>query len=395
MKNRLIYFCTFFCLNFITAAQGTETAILRSPAQLEILADGKPFGSIKIPTGGSVEVLSVSADKALIKRGAAQAWVDHSQLDIPIATTIVSPSPTPINPSPIIASNTQKETKSTIKPVVIPTTSVRSSPSTFTIKIGNNPVTVKRIGNGPIGVTFFPHSDSQMMEKLIIQEKFSLCSSLQQCSFFVWSYPEGDFSRCVKESINGYLQNRDSSQNIHPPFDGLASSIVSQIEEQSGIKQMLLVGNSLGAGIILWDYSKLLEDPERRFLLISPSKPFLPQTTGTSLPPLKNTVLLASEERARGWHDESKNSADLFITEEMLPWIIKYRDEEICQLLLKKNERAAKPTFRSGGNFKVYPDEVFLTGHKTIGNEIQIGLLNKLIRISLGLTDKSIILQNP
>jgi len=228
------------------------------------------------------------------------------------------------------------------------------------------------------------------------KEAFSLRTSMKQCSFFLWSYPDGDFSHRIHEAMNQFLKNRDGNEPYSLPFQGLASSIVTQIEAQSGIKQTLLVGNSLGAGIILWDYAKMVEDPDRRVLLISPSKPFLPPLTKGELPSLnKNTTLLASEERARGWHDESEASSDFYITKDMLPWIMKYRDEQICRLLLQKNEKLARGTFRSGRNFKIYPNEVFLTGHKTIGNEISINLLIKLMLISLGLSERDILLQSP
>jgi hypothetical protein len=75
-------------------------------------------------------------------------------------------------------------------------------------------------------------------------------------------------------------------------FTGIATAVVEGIRKQTGIKEFLLVGDSLGAGVLLADYPKLSADGKVRFVLISPTEPFSPEAR--QLVPLKNALLLAN-----------------------------------------------------------------------------------------------------
>jgi len=403
MKQILILlFITLGC-STLCATNPSETVLI-SDVSVPLIVEGKQVGSMTLKAGSPVTFVRTEGESIWITRGDSQPFqVPRSsikpieQKPIPqIGASQINQS-NALTGSPVMSAG-QAATSNYLpsNPASVQSVRTHPCPSSFPITINGEEVIVTKIGDGPIGVTFFPYSDSKLMLREMEKEAFSLRTSMKQCSFFLWSYPDGDFSHRIHEAMNQFLKNRDGNEPYSLPFQGLASSIVTQIEAQSGIKQTLLVGNSLGAGIILWDYAKMVEDPDRRILLISPSKPFLPPLTKGELPSLnKNTTLLASEERARGWHDESEASSDFYITKDMLPWIMKYRDEQICRLLLQKNEKLARGTFRSGRNFKIYPNEVFLTGHKTIGNEISINLLIKLMLISLGLSERDILLQSP
>jgi hypothetical protein len=75
-------------------------------------------------------------------------------------------------------------------------------------------------------------------------------------------------------------------------FSGQASSVVQQIRSATGLTEICLVGNSFGAGLILWDFATLASDTHVRFVLISPSELFMPFTPPAAIP-LPRTVLVA------------------------------------------------------------------------------------------------------
>jgi len=100
-------------------------------------------------------------------------------------------------------------------------------------------------------------------------------------SLVVWSYPHTpQLSRKV-----GDLEKK-------PDLSGIASSVVDGIRKETGATEMILVGNSMGAGVLLWDLDKISSLDGVRTLLISPTEYFMPSIDrlGDGLP---NTVLIA------------------------------------------------------------------------------------------------------
>jgi hypothetical protein len=105
---------------------------------------------------------------------------------------------------------------------------------------------------------------------------------------FLFTYPNAKPFTETQRAIHAWLKGEDSRLN----FDGVATEVVDGIRSQTGIKEFLLVGDSLGAGILLADYAKLSVGGNVRFALISPTEPFSPEAR--DLPILKNSLLLAN-----------------------------------------------------------------------------------------------------
>ena len=107
----------------------------------------------------------------------------------------------------------------------------------------------------------------------------------------LWKYPQGGdpFSR-----VNGAILKWSNAQNGGAAFEltdrvafpGIATSVVSQIRQATGLEDFCVVGNSLGAGVVLSDYATLSSDPaysKVRFVLVSPTEAFMPETLSGKL----------------------------------------------------------------------------------------------------------------
>jgi hypothetical protein len=377
------------------AANPSETVLI-SDVSVPLIVEGKQVGSMTLMAGSAVTFVKIEGESAWVSRGDSQPFkiprlsikpIEQKptpQIGVSQINQSNAPTGTPVmSPSQAATSNNLSSKLATVQSV-----RAHPSPSSFPITINGEEVIVTKIGDGPIGVTFFPHSNSEEMQKFILQNKFDLLNSLNQCTFFVWNYPKNKPFSGIRQIIDNYMRTRSSGEI---PLQGMAASIVNQIEEKSGIRQRLLIGNSMGAGMILFDYTKLLEDPDRKILLISPSRPFMP--TMEQIPPLNRTILLAAQGDTDVFKDHSRCFDDLFISDDMKDWVVKNTDPEICGLIQKKNERSAKIGTYGKFTYKKYPDEVFLMGHKIIGGQVSAKLLIKLIRIELGLADKNILLE--
>jgi TPR repeat protein/pimeloyl-ACP methyl ester carboxylesterase len=249
----------------------------------------------------------------------------------------------------------------------------------LTISVTGSEIPVVCRGSGPLGVIFFGHSGSQeMVETLLREEKWFGDLLPDQCSFFLWSYPDGPPFDKVSETISAY---RGGDHSVRLPLPDIAESVVSQIQKATGIDRFLIVGNSLGAGIVLWDYEKLVKDPALSFLLISPTEAFLPEPS--QIPPIQRTMILA----AKGWmNDGGLMRTDPFLRgEEAWDWVAQYRDDETGDLISDSLANG-----NSGGRSREFD-----MGHKIIGGDINAELLGKLIRVNLGLSPKEILAEPP
>jgi pimeloyl-ACP methyl ester carboxylesterase len=112
---------------------------------------------------------------------------------------------------------------------------------------------------------------------------------------FLWTYPEGaaPYSQ-VGDSLDLFFQNQAAALANRLDLAGQASAVVNQVRASTGLTDICVVGNSFGAGVILWDFATLANDPNLRCVLISPSELFMP--FDEDLPPanpLPGTVLVA------------------------------------------------------------------------------------------------------
>ena len=250
--------------------------------------------------------------------------------------------------------------------------------SELEVSVRDTPVKVTRLGNGPIGVIFFGSSGG--VREDIVSGKVAFTGLLPaKTSFFLWDYPKtGAFSE-VGSAIDGYLHG--DKAKLRPNFKGVASEVLTQIREKTGLKKFLLVGNSLGAGIVLWDYAEIAKDPQVNFLLISPTETFMPPVK--DLPKLSRTMLLAGVEKDQ----DGKWSDDFMQGDAACSWVKSNLDkaamEKITESLYGK-PGSPKPGFE---NFVI--PKTFGTSHIIIGQEIKNPLLARLIRVNLGLEKPS------
>ncbi len=259
------------------------------------------------------------------------------------------------------------------KPVAATTPEPRPSPAqgeavpeVFQIEVAGSPVKVTRLGHGPRWVVFFGHSGSAMMMKSLLEERTAFGDLLpDQCSFFFWAYPNAPPFHKVETTLAEYREQAA----VGPPrtrlrLAGLAAAVLVQIKKETGLRSFLLVGNSLGAGIILWDYEQLAFDPQTSFLLISPTEVFMPPVT--QLKPLRRSMLLAAkDDPARA----DAEGVDPFLQGKAVRrWVAENLSHDVLDHLTTAG----------------LPEEL-RQGHLIIGRHLRPDLLGRLIRVQLGL----------
>ena len=144
----------------------------------------------------------------------------------------------------------------------------KGPPMKRTIQVPGSSIEFDLWGDAKRSVVFFNHSgpmkgsiDRSMADyQAIINSGWSLVT---------WNYPkEGVFNE-VGRTIQQWVQGGAPSLLLK----GYASAVVKELRSQAGIKEFILVGNSLGAGVIMSDIRDL---SDCRVLLISPTEMFLP-----------------------------------------------------------------------------------------------------------------------
>ena len=165
--------------------------------------------------------------------------------------------------------------------------SIPSAPTTLQIKVASKAAKVDRWGTGEKALVFFNHTGA-MSESVIASINAYAPLFTAGYSLFLWTYPNGKPFSETQKALQAWLKGEDSKVN----FAGVATEVVDGIRSQTGIKEFLLVGDSLGAGILLADYAKLSAGGNVRFVLVSPTEPFSPEAK--NLPPLKTSILLAN-----------------------------------------------------------------------------------------------------
>ncbi len=167
---------------------------------------------------------------------------------------------------------------------------------TFSIKVAGEPVTVERWGTGPKAVVFFGYIPFTMADDLKNQSASDFRTLAgSEYSMFLWTYP-GNVAPFSQAMTALYSYGVSSTPQDRLALSGIASSVVSQVRSATGLQDVCLVGNSFGAGVVLWDLASLSADTKVRFVLISPTEAFIPPSAPAAIP-LPHTILVADAER--------------------------------------------------------------------------------------------------
>jgi len=172
----------------------------------------------------------------------------------------------------------------------------------FNITVNGTPVRVERRGTGTRGIIFFSswaggNTANELPARLRQDPDFPFTQQLDtgNYSMFFWSYPPSTppFPTQVNTALSTW---QGGNFGTRLTFPGMAKSVVDQILANSPdiTGEVCVVGNSLGAGIILQGYNDLLlTNPKVRFVLVAPTEVFLPALP--TLPPLLQRTLIASD----------------------------------------------------------------------------------------------------
>lgn len=158
----------------------------------------------------------------------------------------------------------------------------------LTVTLAGATLPVARWGTGPKGVIFFSHTGS-------IADAFRSNTALVESlvsrgySVFVWDYPSALLNPAL-DALGAWNANMLPVEQ-RPVFRGVASSMLAQIRAATGLENFVLVGNSLGAGVVLSDYDILVQEPRCQMLMISPTEPFIPP----NLPPVLQKSFMVSD----------------------------------------------------------------------------------------------------
>jgi hypothetical protein len=220
-------------IDFSTAALTVPRQQIRSPLTIYVRLTGSALGAR-------------SGDVTLVSKGAQTRKVQVSGVVSAVPAEPLPPLP-PDSPLP---------------------------DAVFNITVGGEPVVVERWGTGRRGVVMFGHSGNLAGELRVLNAEKSPETGTyfrralgSDTSLFVWQYPPG-----LRQQANDALTGRAASPN----FKGVALEVARQIRQKSGVQHLCLVGNSLGAGVILWDQPQLRKDAKISLVLVSPTPIFMP-----------------------------------------------------------------------------------------------------------------------
>jgi hypothetical protein len=270
---------------------------------------------------------------------------------------------------------------------------VKGADEMLKISVKGAPVNVARLGKGPLGVLFFAHSGSERMLANILSEPTAFAGLVPDAaSFFVWEYPLTSPFDEIEDAIAAYIDGDE--KKLRPNFKGIATEVLEQVRQKTGIKQFLLVGNSLGAGIVLWDYPELSADTQLQYLLISPTETFMPPLA--SLRGLKRTMLLADVEPIV--MGGQALYPDSFVRgQKACRWINSNTDHSIMERInqgIAKGTEGTRRRDQDKSKERAGADERALTGHIIIGQDLSNELLSRLIKVNLGI-EKEVVLSKP
>jgi len=162
-----------------------------------------------------------------------------------------------------------------------------AAPTFLQVKVAGQEIKIERRGAGKKALVFFSHTGPMNQSVVGSISTYDPLFALGY-SIFIWNYPTGKPFSDIQPVLGSWMNGTDQKVD----FSGIAAAVVDSIRMQTGIKEFVLLGDSLGAGILLSDYPKLAASENMRFVFISPTEPFSPESK--NLPPLKNSLLLAN-----------------------------------------------------------------------------------------------------
>lgn len=304
-------FCVMLCgAALCVPSTGTaSTAVLAEPVKFPVMMNGRQIGESKVQAGTTVEVLGQAGGRVRIKYGAAEPqWVaENAVRDVRLAEPKENPAPEaaaePAEDAPTAESDEQtppsavendppspEETSATEEPENPAPAAAQSEaggdPVKFEITLKDTKVPVERWGSGENGIIFFSNSGDMAAD---IRKAMESYQGLRDngCSLFLWQYPRTEPFNGVQNAIGAFMAGGEERVD----FSGVATAVLEEIRKQSGLQKFLLVGNSLGGGMILWDHAELAKDENLKFMLISPTEVFMPEVE--KFGPLDRTALIA------------------------------------------------------------------------------------------------------
>jgi alpha/beta superfamily hydrolase len=304
-------FCAMVCgaALLLPSAGAASTAVLAEPVKFPVMMNGRQIGESKVQAGAIVEVLEQSDGRVRIKYGAAEPqWVaDSAVRDVRLAEPEETPAPEvaagPAEDEPA-AEEQEEAPPSGVEddPPSSPEAAAAeepepAAPATAEAEAGGDPVRfeitlkgakvpVERWGTGETGIIFFSNSGDMAAD---IRKAMENYQGLREngCSLFLWKYPQAEPFKGVQNAIGAFKAGGEERVD----FTGVATAVLDEIKKQSGLQKFLLVGNSLGGGVILWDHAALAKDENLKFLLISPTEVFMPEVEKVG--PMDRTALIA------------------------------------------------------------------------------------------------------
>ena len=301
-------FCALLCgaALLLPSADAASTAVLAEPVKFPVMMNGRQIGESKVQAGTTVEVLEQSDGRVRIKYGAAEAqWVaDSAVRDLRLAAPVEDPAeeaaeeesaaeeeeeaaPAEVEDDPPSSQEASApEEPETTAPATTAEAEAGGDPARFVITLKDAKVPVERWGTGETGVIFFSNSGDMAAD---IRQAMENYQGLREngCSLFLWKYPQGEPFSGVQNAIGAFKAGGEERVD----FTGVATAVVEEIKKQSGLQKFLLVGNSLGGGVILWDHAGLAKDENLKFMLISPTEVFMPEVD--KFGPMDRTALIA------------------------------------------------------------------------------------------------------
>ncbi len=331
MKTLCVMLCAAALL--LLPARAASTAVLAETVKFPVMMNGRRIGESTVQAGTTVEVLEQSGERVRIKYGAAEAqWVEDSALrDLRLAAPVEEPAPEASPPAAEEEPDPEEEAPAPQEAAaqeaeapapVTAETAAGGDPAKFEITLQGATVPVERWGTGDTGVIFFSNSGDMAAD---IRKAMENYQGLREngCSIFLWQYPQAaEPFKGVQEAIGSFMAGGEERVD----FSGVATAVLEEIKKQSGLQKFLLVGNSLGGGVILWDHAGLAKDENLKFMLISPTEVFMPEVD--KLGPMDRTALIAHR-RGDGFIKDRKINAWIAANRSALTGKVDSRDGHI------------------------------------------------------------------
>lgn len=296
MKIIGVSICVAACL--VISTDASSTAVLAEPVKFPVTMHGRQIGESTVQPGATVEVLGQAGGRVRIKYGAAEPqWVEVGAVrDLRVAAPAET---TPTEAEPPAGAEGEAAAEPVEEPLPEPSAAeadkaggaepevaADGSSANFEITVKGAKVPVERWGTGETGIIFFSNSGDLAADLRQAKEEYENLSA-NGCSLFLWSYPQAVPFSGVQQAIGAFVRGGEERVD----FTGAAKEVLEGIKKETGLQKFLLVGNSLGGGVILWDHAELAKDENLKFMLISPTEVFMPDIDKVG--PMDRTALIA------------------------------------------------------------------------------------------------------